>query len=118
MSISRAYNHKLGVCYAYETTYEWSDEEQKNVAVRKCIGHFDPVTDEIVPNGKRGRKSVYPRNEQSETRVQQATEEKKQAIHDNEYQYLADVFRKIQKICADAAAYYEDKAKGHDEKSP
>lgn len=113
MSISRAYNHKLGVYYAYETTYEWSDEEEKNVAVRKCIGHFDPVTHEIVPNGKRGRKSVYPRNEQSETQVQQTTVEKKQDNHDNEYQYLADVFQKIQNICADAVAYYENKAKGH-----
>ena len=60
MSISKAYNHKTGIYYAYETTYQWSEEQQKNVAVRKCIGHFDMNTGEIIPNGQRGRKPVYP----------------------------------------------------------
>ena len=29
MSISKSYNKKTGVHYAYETTYEWSEELQK-----------------------------------------------------------------------------------------
>ena len=63
MSVAKSYNHKTGTYYAYETTYEWSDEKQKKVPVRKCIGHFDPVTGEIVPNGKRGRRPVYSHSE-------------------------------------------------------
>ena len=58
MSISKSYNKKTGVHYAYETTYEWSEELQKKVQRRHCIGQFDPDTGEIVPNKKVGRPSV------------------------------------------------------------
>lgn len=58
MSISKSYNKKTGVHYAYETTYEWNEELQKKVQRRRCIGQFDPVTGEIIPNGKVGRPSV------------------------------------------------------------
>ena len=58
MSISKSYNKKTGVHYAYETSYEWSEELQKKVQRRRCIGQFDPVTGEIIPNGKVGRPSV------------------------------------------------------------
>ena len=58
MSISKSYNKKTGVHYAYETTYEWSEELQKKVQRRHCIGQFDPDTGEIVPNKKAGRPSV------------------------------------------------------------
>ena len=55
MSITRSYNKHTNTFYAYETTYEWSEEKQKKVQRKKCIGKYDPVTDEIIPNGKRGR---------------------------------------------------------------
>lgn len=58
MSISKSYNKKTGVHYAYETSYEWSDELQKKVQRRHCIGQFDPDTGEIVPNKKVGRPGV------------------------------------------------------------
>lgn len=29
MSITKSYNKQLDTYYAYETTYEWSDEKQK-----------------------------------------------------------------------------------------
>ena len=58
MSISKSYNKKTGVHYAYETTYEWSEELQKKVQRRHCIGQFDPDTGEIVPNKKVGRPGV------------------------------------------------------------
>ena len=46
MSISKSYNKKTGVYYAYETTYEWSEELQKKVQHRHCIGQFNPDTGE------------------------------------------------------------------------
>ena len=58
MSISKSYNKKTGVYYAYETTYEWSEELQKKVQHRHCIGQFNPDTGEIIPNKKVGRPSI------------------------------------------------------------
>ena len=55
MSITKSYNKQTGIYYAYETTYEWSDEKQKKVQHKRCIGQFDPETGEVVPNGKVGR---------------------------------------------------------------
>ena len=55
MSITRSYNKHTGTYYAYETTYVWDETQQKNVQRKRCIGQFDPETDEIIPNGKRGR---------------------------------------------------------------
>lgn len=58
MSISKSYNKKTGVHYAYETTYEWNEELQKKVQRRHCIGQFDPETGKIIPNKKVGRPGV------------------------------------------------------------
>ena len=58
MSITRSYNKNNDTYYAYEVKYVWSEEKHKKVPVKRCIGHFDPVTGEIVPNGKRGPKPV------------------------------------------------------------
>lgn len=57
MGITRSFNKQNGVYYAYETTYEWSEEKQKKVQKKRCIGQFIPGTDEVIPNGPRGRKS-------------------------------------------------------------
>lgn len=62
MSITKSYNKQTGTCYAYETTYEWSDEKQKKVQHKRCIGKFDPVTGEVIPNGKVGRPSIENQN--------------------------------------------------------
>mgnify|MGYP006988845202 FL=1 len=58
MAITRAFNKHSGVYYAYDVQYVWSEEAQKKVQVRKCIGKFDPETNQVVPNGKRGPKPV------------------------------------------------------------
>lgn len=58
MSITKSYNKQTGIYYAYETTYEWSEEKQKKVQRKKCIGQFDPKTGEVIPNGKVGRPSL------------------------------------------------------------
>lgn len=55
MSITRSYNKHTGTYYAYETSYVWDEAKQKKVQRKQCIGQFDPDTDEVIPNGKRGR---------------------------------------------------------------
>lgn len=62
MSITKSYNKQTGIYYAYETTYEWSDEKQKKVQRKRCIGQFDPETGEVIPNGKVGRPSLKSTN--------------------------------------------------------
>ena len=62
MSITKSYNKQTGIYYAYETTYEWSDEKQKKVQRKRCIGQFDPATGEVIPNGKVGRPSIKAAN--------------------------------------------------------
>ncbi len=58
MAITRAYNKHTGVYYAYDVQYVWNEEAHKKVQVRKCIGKFDPETNQVIPNGKRGPKPV------------------------------------------------------------
>ena len=58
MSITKSYNKQTDTYYAYETTYEWSDEKQKKVQRKRCIGKFDPDTSKVIPNGKVGRPSL------------------------------------------------------------
>lgn len=54
MSITRSFNKHTNTYYAYDTIYEWSEELQKNVQRKKCIGQYDSEGN-VVPNGKRGR---------------------------------------------------------------
>jgi hypothetical protein len=65
MSITRSYNKHTGTYYAYETTYVWDESQQKKVQKKRCIGQYDPETDEIIPNGKRGR----PRKEDASVKI-------------------------------------------------
>ena len=55
MSITRSYNKHTDTYYAYDTTYIWDEKAQKKVQKKRCIGKIDPETDEVIPNGKRGR---------------------------------------------------------------
>lgn len=63
MSINVSYNKRMGIHYVYEITYEWDEEKQKKVTRKHCIGHLDPVTGEIKPNGRRGRHRFDPQAE-------------------------------------------------------
>ena len=58
MSITKSYNKQTDTYYAYETTYESTDEKQKKVQRKRCIGKFDPDTGKVIPNGKVGRPSL------------------------------------------------------------
>ena len=59
MSITRSFSKRSQVYYAYDTQYIWDETTQKKIQVKKCIGKFDPITGELIPNGKRGRKPLY-----------------------------------------------------------
>ena len=43
-------NSKSNTVYAYLNESVWDPEKRKNVYKRKCIGHVDPETGEIIPN--------------------------------------------------------------------
>lgn len=45
--------------YAYENISYWDKTTKKTKHKRKCIGHVDPITGEVVPNRKKGEKKVY-----------------------------------------------------------
>ena len=57
MSITKSYNKHTDTYYAYDTTYIWDEKSQKKIQKKVCIGKFDPVTGQIIPNAKRGRPS-------------------------------------------------------------
>ena len=61
MSITKSSNKHTNTYYAYETTYEWSEEKHKKVQRKRCIGQFDPDTGEVIPNGSVGRPGVSKR---------------------------------------------------------
>lgn len=77
MSITKSYNKHTDTYYAYETTYVWSEEQQKKVQKKVCIGQYDKAGN-IIPNAKRGR----PSRKTSFTL--------KEAVNDNASHCLAD----------------------------
>ena len=80
MSITKSYNKQTGIYYAYETTYEWSDEKQKKVQHKRCIGQFDPETGEVIPNGKVGRPSLKSLNSTKHKKADSASVSGKSTI--------------------------------------
>ena len=60
MSVTKSYNKHNNTYYAYDTRYEWDEAQQKRIQIKRCIGKFDPVTGDIIPTGKRGKKSTSP----------------------------------------------------------
>ncbi len=56
MAVNKCYNKYSDTYYAYEITYEWDEAQQKKVRHKRCVGHFDPVTGELVPNGTKGKR--------------------------------------------------------------
>lgn len=56
MSITKSYNKYTDTYYAYETSYIWSEERQKKIQKKVCIGQYDKAGN-IISNAKRGRPS-------------------------------------------------------------
>lgn len=55
MAITKSFNKHNQTYYVYDTSYVWDEAKQKKVQKRRCIGKWDPVTEKIIPTGKRGR---------------------------------------------------------------
>ncbi len=58
--IAKCRNPKNGVVYVYECTSYWDSEHHVSRSHRKCIGRLDPVSGEVVPTGKSGRRRKDP----------------------------------------------------------
>ena len=62
MAITKSFNKHTQTYYVYDTSYVWDEAKQKKVQKRQCIGKWDPVTEKIIPTGKRGRPSRFDAN--------------------------------------------------------
>lgn len=56
MAIIKQYHKDTNTTYVYESTSYWDTEKQQSRSKRRVIGKLDPVTGEVIPTGKRGRK--------------------------------------------------------------
>ena len=56
---------KNGTTYVYENISFWDKKTKKPKSKRKCIGHLDPQTGTVQPNGMRGgnKKNSAPKQE-------------------------------------------------------
>ena len=64
MAIIKQYHKDTDTTYVYESISYWDEEKKQSRSKRRVIGKLDPVTGEIVPTGKRGRRSKNPENRQ------------------------------------------------------
>lgn len=80
--------HKNGITYVYENVSFWDRKSKKPKSKRKCIGHLDPETGTVQPNGMRGgnRKNT----------VQNSEKEPPQC-----FTYSCGVSSLLDKVCAD-----------------
>lgn len=60
MAIIKKLDKKSGTVYVYESVSYWDREKKQPRSKRKLIGKLDPVTGEVIPTGKQGRR---PRRE-------------------------------------------------------
>lgn len=84
MSITKSYNKYTDTYYAYDTTYVWSEEKQKKIQKKVCIGQYDKAGN-IIPNAKRGRppRETLPNRKEANTKQShriEGTEEINQAV--------------------------------------
>ena len=56
MSIVKSYSKANDTTYVYEQDMKWNPVTKRPEGTRRLIGKIDPVSGEIVPTGKRGRK--------------------------------------------------------------
>lgn len=57
MAIIKQYHKDTDTTYVYESISYWDEEKKQSRSKRRVIGKLDPETGEIIPTGKRGRKS-------------------------------------------------------------
>ena len=80
--------HKNGTTYVYENVSYWDKKSKKPKSKRKCIGHLDPDTGTVQPNGMRGgnQKNIMPKSEKEPPKC---------------FTYSCGVSSLLDKVCAD-----------------
>ena len=73
---TRSYNKRMNVWYAYEVEYVWDELKQKKIQKRRCVGKIDPVTDQVIPNGKRGPARITPNSNGTAGNVNETNQSK------------------------------------------
>lgn len=58
MAIIRQYHKDTDTTYVYESESYWDPVKKQSRSKRKVIGKIDPATGEMIPTGRRGRKST------------------------------------------------------------
>lgn len=101
MSITKSFNNKTGIYYAYETTYEWSDEKQKKVQRKKCIGQFDPETGEVIPNGKVGRPSISKQKKKHKVKANAVSAEQSQGCSAVDIKNISAKLERLESVAND-----------------
>ena len=56
MSIVKSYSKQNDTTYVYEQDMKWNPVTKRPEGTRKLIGKIDPVTGDIIPTERRGRK--------------------------------------------------------------
>lgn len=88
MRIVKSFNKNVGITYVYEVVESHYDKEKGiSVPKRRMIGHLDPVTGELVPNRKRGRKKTDSPIESEQKSVEAEQNQEKTASVPNTPDY-------------------------------
>ena len=75
--IVKSHDKKSGITYVYRSESFWDPIKKRPSPRRTCIGHLDPDTGEIVPNGKRGRPK---KNTIDVDRIEETVRQQKQVM--------------------------------------
>ena len=92
MAIIDVYNKQRNVTYVYDSESYWDKDLKQPRSHRKLIGKRDPVTNEIIPTGKRGRKKSASSDEKaaapSDTESREPLEDALRLIQEKDAQIL------------------------------
>ena len=92
MAIIDVYNKQRNVTYVYDSESYWDKDLRQPRSHRKLIGKRDPVTNEIIPTGKRGRKKSASSDEKaaapSDTESREQLEDALRLIQEKDAQIL------------------------------
>ena len=92
MAIIDVYNKQRNVTYVYDSESYWDKDLRQPRSHRKLIGKRDPVTNEIIPTGKRGRKKSAYSDEKaaapSDTESREQLEDALRLIQEKDAQIL------------------------------
>ena len=92
MAIIDVYNKQRNVTYVYDSESYWDKDLKQPRSHRKLIGKRDPVTNEIIPTGRRGRKKSASTDEKpavpSDTESREQLEDALRLIQEKDAQIL------------------------------